>query len=369
MTIAGVEIYPPIGRNGSTPSAPSFAKRNVEQPAPPAGNLFTRMLAAKTIASIRKGDPSEVAAERWPADKLLAQVLTRAATAPAMTTVTGWAAELAQLKVVTDGLRALGSMSAAATLMQSGVVLRFDGYGTISVPGFVAAAANAGFVAEGAPIPVRSLALVPATLSPHEMASIAVLTREMAEGSNAEALIGDTLMRSAALALDAIMFDNVAGDAIRPAGLRYGVAATPASASTDAFAAFFEDVATLTGVVAQVGGAGPYALVTNPGRAASVPLRSGGSTSQNLTILGSPAVGNDVIMIALAALVAAGDDPEVTTSTASSLHMDTVPQPMGTAGPAKSMFQTDSMAIKMRWPLCWSLRDPRGVAWLTPSWK
>jgi hypothetical protein len=37
-------------------------------------------------------------------------------------------------------------------------VLAFDGNGVISAPGFVASAANAGFVAEGQPIPVRQLA-------------------------------------------------------------------------------------------------------------------------------------------------------------------------------------------------------------------
>jgi hypothetical protein len=33
------------------------------------------------------------------------------------------------------------------------------------------------------------------------------------------------------------------------------------------------------------------------------------------------------------------------------------------------LFQTDSIALKMRWPVTWALRDPRGVAWTTPNWK
>ena len=49
--------------------------------------------------------------------------------------------------------------------------------------------------------------------------------------------------------------------------------------------------------------------------------------------------------------------------------MDTAPQPAGTMGPSRSLFQTDSLALKMRWPVSWALRDPRGFAWLTPAWK
>lgn len=94
-------------------------------------------------------------AERlWPSDKSIALLLTRAAAEPAMTSVLGWAAELAQ-KRVSDALAALGPASAGAQLLQQSLVFAFDGAGQISVPGFVAAAANAGFVGEGDPIPVR----------------------------------------------------------------------------------------------------------------------------------------------------------------------------------------------------------------------
>jgi hypothetical protein len=39
------------------------------------------------------------------------------------------------------------------------------------------------------------------------------------------------------------------------------------------------------------------------------------------------------------------------------------------AAPARSTWQTDSVAVKVRWPATWALRDPRGFAWLTPAWK
>ncbi len=123
-----------------------------------------------------------------------------------MTTVTGWAVELAQ-KMVTDALDALGPVSVAAQLLRLGLVLNFDRHAIVSAPGFTATAGNAGFVAEGMPIPVRQLAAVGAQLLPYKLASIAVLTREMIESSNAEQMIADVLVRSAGMALDAAFFD------------------------------------------------------------------------------------------------------------------------------------------------------------------
>ena len=51
-----------------------------------------------------------------------------------------------------------GPASAGAQLLEQGLVLSFEGHGMISAPGLVAEYGNAGFVAEGQPIPVRQLA-------------------------------------------------------------------------------------------------------------------------------------------------------------------------------------------------------------------
>jgi hypothetical protein len=303
---------------------------------------------------------------------MLAQLLTRAASAPAMTTVAGWAAELAQ-KVVNDGLAGMGPSAAGAQLLLQSVVLLFDGHGLISAPGFVAGAGNAGFVAEGAPIPVRQLAASAALLQPYKLGAISVLTREMIVSSNAEVLIGDTLMRAASAALDVALFGNAAATAAAPAGLRNGVTATPPSASTDALQAFYEDCATLINAVSVVGGNGPFVLIGSPGRIAAMIMRFV-LQAGNVTVIASNAVGNDLLCIAPAALVAAvNPEPEIEASTAAELHMNDTPLPIVNGGapasPARSLFQTDSVALKMRWPVSWVLRDPRAVAWLTPSWK
>jgi hypothetical protein len=331
----------------------------------PSGNLFTRMLTAKAIASLQRRSVEDVVADMWPNDVIL-----RAATAPAMTTVTGWAAELAQKRVV-DTLAAMAPVSGAAEVMQRCLTLDWSGAGAISAPGFVPSAANSGFVKEGDPIPVRQLSAAAALLNPYKLATISVLTREMVESSNAEKLVGDALIGSSGLALDQIFFGTAAAIAgTQPAGIRNGITAITASVNTDPFAAVFEDVAALFNAVAAVGGKGPFIVVAGPGRAISFGMRIGNAVT-NVIPIASAAVGNDLIAIAPQAIVAAlSADPDVETSKSATLVMDTAPGAAGTtAAGEKEMFQTDSLALKVRWPVSWALRNAAAVAWLTPSWK
>ena len=334
------------------------------------GNLFRRALTARAIASLRRCPVADVIAEKWPSDRALLQMVTRATVAPATTFTVGWAAELATTRVA-DTIEALGVVSAAADVMQASLVLDWNGAATITAPGFVTSANNASFVAEGAPIPVRQLSAPPASMTPTKLATIAVLTREMTEGSNAEALIADALVGACGLALDAVFFGAAAAVAnTQPAGIRNGIAAITASSNANLNEAFAEDFVALISATGAVGGKGPYILIANPGRAAAIALSRQTNPSDNFIVLGSNAVGNDVIAIAARGIVAALDaDPAVETASAGTLVMDTAPGAAGTAGPEKEMFQTDCIALKVRWPVSWALRNSAAVAWLTPTWK
>jgi hypothetical protein len=350
-------------------------RAKAEQPAPFArepllqGNAFTRLITAKVLAQLQRRTVESVIADQWPHDRIM-DMVARAASAPAITTVPGWAQELAH-KVVLDGVAALRPASGAAQLMPNCLVLRFDGAGQISVPGFVANVANAGFVQEGNPIPVRQLSAAAAVLSPYKLGTIATLTQEMAESSNAEAMIGDSLFKSAGLALDAVMFDANPATAARPAGLLNGITALTASSSTDPFGAVFEDISTLINAISTVGGAGPYYIITSPGKVISGQARLSAGSYDVIKFIGSNIIGNTMIAVAPQALVVAFDpNPEIDVSNAATLVMDdTAPALPDTTQPTKSLFQTATLAVKMRWPVSWSLRDSRGVAWLTPGWK
>jgi hypothetical protein len=90
----------------------------------------------------------------------------------------------------------------------------------------------------------------------------------------------------------------------------------------------------------------------------------------NVGVLASAAVGNDLFCAAPRAVVAAlGPDPDVGSAHAGELHMNDTPLPIVNGGapaaPARSLFQTDAIALKMRWPVTWALRDARAIAWLT----
>jgi hypothetical protein len=312
----------------------------------PEGNLFRRMVTARVLSQLKRARVDDIAASLWPSDKTLATLIsTRAATSPAMTSVTGWAAELAQ-KWVEDTVEALGAASAAVDVMTGGLVLTWNGYGAIGVPAFVATAGGASFVAEGQPIPVRQFAATAQS-------------------------IGDVLVRSAALAIDAAFFDINPATAARPAGIRNGIAALTPSASTDPFGAYFEDLGTLIGAVSAVGGKGPYVLVGNSARVIGMSARFLGDDDAVIEPIMSGAVGSDIIAIASQAVASAiSPDPEIEVASAAALVMDdTAPGLPGAAGPERSLFQTETLAIKVRWPVSWALRDPRGVAWLTPAWK
>jgi hypothetical protein len=340
----------------------------------PPGNLFTRLLTAKTLATLKRCKMLDVAQVMWPNDKTLqAVILLRAASAPAMTSVAGWAAEIAE-KVVADAVTVLSAATSAVEVMQGGLVVGWDRHGAIMVPSLAASAGSGGFVAEGSPIPVRQFVTSATQINPYKAASISVLSREMMESSNAEVLISDALVKSAAMAIDVAFFGSAAATAAQPAGIRNGISTSTASVSTDPFGAFFEDMATLLNSVGPVGGRGPFFIISSIGRLASASGRYGslkaGGTDAMIIPLASPAVGADIVVIAPQALAAAiSVDPEIETVNAAALIMDTAPGPIGTMAPERSVWQTDSIAVKVRWPVSWVLRDPRGVAWLTPAWK
>ena len=339
------------------------------EPAPlvPRGNSWMRWITAKAVGLHQRKSAAAVAAEHWPSDRVVRDVI-KAASAPAMYNVPGWAAELIHT-VVSDMLAALGPAAAGAQLLKECTLL--NGNGIIVAPGFVASAANAAFVGDGQPIPVKQFADSAVSLMPYKLGAIAVLTEEMLNSSNAEQLIGDTLVRSAAAALDVALFGLAAGTSVQPAGLRYGIAAL--TASTDpagAWEQYFEDAAALINSVATVGGNGPFFLVANPGRGVQMRLRALGDEGNPYEILGSTAMGLDMMAVAPGAVVAAMDpEPEIDVGNAAQLVMSDPAADTNTGSPQKTMFQTVSVALKLRWRISWALRDPRGVAWLTPNWK
>jgi hypothetical protein len=154
----------------------------------PSDHLVRAVLAYARASYTTDRNPVAVVRNVWPDDKVTLQLVSRAATTPATTSDPAWAGALAQ-SAVADLLVSLGPASAGSQLLKAALVLDLGRNASLTVPGIVAAAGNVGFVSQGQPIPIRELDTSQGTkLEPRELKAIFSLTREMIEGSNAQAL-------------------------------------------------------------------------------------------------------------------------------------------------------------------------------------
>jgi HK97 family phage prohead protease len=314
---------------------------------------------------------------------------TRAATAPAMTTVTGWAAELVQ-QIVVDFMALLLPKSIFPRLSAMGLSLTFGRNGKIIIPTRSITPTIAGsFVGEGAPIPVRQGAFTSQTLTPKKMAVITTWTREISEHSipAIEGLLRNAIQEDTAVSLDAVLLDANAATVIRPAGILNGVTALTATTG-GGFAALVGDIKQLSGALLtgtrgnvrnpawlmnpqQVNSAG---LVAAPGVGA-FPFRDEISRGQlggwPIIDSGTVPLGTVVAIDAADFVAVGGEAPRFEISDQATLHLeDTSPadivggvSPGTPAFPTKSMWQTDSLALRLIMPINWVIRRPGTVAW------
>jgi hypothetical protein len=324
---------------------------------------LTRACIATGICALDKSTrPGEYLKRTW-SDDHLADMITRASVAPA--TLAG---NTALAQVAASFLDVLTPMSAGADLLNRGVGLNFNGAAQINVPGI--AVPTGGFVAEGAPIPVVQAATgAGPTLTPHKLALITTLTGEMMRNPNAEQLVRQVLVESCGPTLDAALFSATAASASQPAGLLNGITPLTAAASgSGKDQIVVDDLQKLVAAVAPVAGNNNLVIVASPDAAVALLLRV---LREEWPILASSALAaRTVIVVAANAIVSAIEGaPQIDTGLHTELHRETNPQPIvndsGTvAVPVGSIYQTDQVALRLRWPLGWALRDSRGVAWM-----
>jgi hypothetical protein len=322
---------------------------------------FTRACAASAIAAYDKQSPLKIVTREWSEDRT-AEWLVRAATTPADMTNTPALVRT----VIPEFISLLASQSVAARLFKEGLQLSFDGAGTLAVPTLLGDSSYATFTKEGGAIPLVQGVTEPlVTLMPRKLATLIALTSEMIRSSNIEALMLDALTRSAALALDTVLFDANPDDGARPAGIRYGITELAASSAPDPVAALMSDIETLHTATEAVTATHPI-LVMSPTRALMANLRSTVGLSP-LIVLGSGGLVGSKIVVAVTpnniASVLEGV-PEIATAQHAALQMDTAPTP-GMTDAIKSMWQTDCVAILVRLPVTWAVRSPAAASWLT----
>jgi hypothetical protein len=183
--------------------------------------------------------------------KKLLQVLTRAASVPANTLTSGWAAQLVS-SAIGEFFAALTPVSIYPRLAAIGGRFGFGRNGVLFLPTRNSTPTIAGsFVAEGAPIPVRQAGFGAIALTPRKMGVISAVSREISEHStpDIEGLIKQAVVQDTAVALDSVLLDDQPATEVRPAGIRYGVTATPATTTGTALEKGTADLKNLIGTV------------------------------------------------------------------------------------------------------------------------
>ena len=212
--------------------APAFIKAgNRGEPKNP-GDVIFKHAAAQFIGFVEKKPIAQVMEERYGNlnyVKATFNAIHKTHVDPAMTTTSGWAAELVQSD--TRGfIDSLKEVSVAAALAARATSLDFGGYQSVKIPRRnPLGAAGAGvtepaWVAEGRPIPLTQFSFGSTELFRYKLAAISTFTEELAQRSTPaiEGILRDALREAYAQVLDHALLSNAqAVTGVRPSGLLY----------------------------------------------------------------------------------------------------------------------------------------------------
>jgi len=355
------------------------------------------LLARAGVVTIRAKEwniPMEAARGRIYGDDLetreICDIVCRSAVAPAMTTVTGWAAELVQPRY--EALLPLLMPKALLTrLAPRGLSLDFGNAGRIVIPGRQRTPSLAGsFVGEGMPIPVRQGAFTSIQFTRKKVGVISVWTKEMEDASTPaiEGVIREAIQDDTSVVVDSLLIDANAATVIRPAGLLNGVSALTATTG-GGLGALVGDILQLVGgiVTSSYGNVRNLVWLINPAQVLSASLTGASATGvypfkeeiSRGTLGNIPFIDSSTVPVKTLILVDAADfvsigggAPRFDISDSATIHMeDTSPaelvgtgSPGTVASPQRSLFQTDSLALRMVMPLNWAMRRTGMVTWV-----
>lgn len=360
-------------------TSPTVVRKSPDSDEKFEGQNFTRMVIAKTLARIEDKSAIGIAAERWgKSNPQLVQVI-KAAVAGGGTETGEWGAELAQADTRYTG--DFIDYLYAQTI--------FDRLPLREVPANVHikgqdGAATAYWVGQSKSIPVTKADFSDVTLSRLKVAALAVISKELLRDSSpsAELLVRDALVNASAQRVDQTFLSaNAAVANVSPAGILNGLTAGT-SAGNDV-ADLITDVKALYAGFISANNASGLQFVTTESLAKSMSLMTninGNFAFPNVTasggnLLGDPvaAGGNvgagDLILLKPSDIYKIGDrGVEVSMTTEGAVEMDSAPAGASDTpvanGSVVSMFQTDSVAIKVVRPLNYAKRRASAVAYI-----
>ena len=357
--------------------------------------LFAKLATAAFVAHTQSKSLEAAAAQAFESDREL-QAVVKAATAPALTGVSGWAQELTR-QGYADFMDALRPVSFYAQLAASGTSIAFGGNQSISMPAQAGAMGDlaGSFVGEGNLIPVKRTSYAAKILNRYKMGVISHFSKELSRVSipSIQGLITSQIVADTAFAIDAALISaNPAVANLSPAGLLNGVTLS-ASAGTTA-ADVLADIKTLvTPIIAQNGNSQAIVLLMNPLQELGLSfvttavgtyvfrdqLASGRLNGYKVIVSNNIPAGT-VIALDASSFASAFDTPEFAVSDTAALVQanDIAPAPnvagqssmtAVTSGNVVSLFQQELIAVRMTMPLSWLMRRDgfvtgiNGVAW------
>lgn len=353
------------------------------------GIAFARFAGIITAAKGNMQEAQDIARDRFPNEKPLHGVLklistrgkdwvAKAAVDIGTTTDTDYAAPLVNYtNMVSDFLEYLRPQTIIGRIQN----LRRVPF-NVRVPRQTGGGA-AAWVGEGAPKPVTAAAFDYVELKYTKLATIAVITEELARFSSpsAETIIRDTLAGAIIQQMDADFVDPAnAGTAnVKPASITNGVSAVPSIGNTEAeilvdignvFAPFIAaNLTPANGVwIMSATTALALSLMLNANGDAAFPgISMTGGTFRGLPVVVSEAVGN-IVILANASDILLADDGQVTidVSREASVQMDSAPtNPVVAATVLISLWQQNLIGIRAERFINWVKGRAAAVAYLS----
>lgn len=376
---------------------PGVLQQRSQSPRERPMEIYVKMGVLAFLSHVQRKPVEVICSERYP-ERADIDAVVKATTNPAQTTVAGWAAELVESANL-DFLDALNGISVYGALAPLGLRFSFGRNGQLKIPRRNRVVRAQGdlrgsFIGEGKPIPVRQGSFGAITLLPHKFGVISTFTREIAAHSTPaiEALIREGILEDSAIAIDEALLDDVAADAIRPAGLLNGVTPTPGAAGGD-IDAIVADLKALLAPFVAANAADRLVMLMNDSNVfklqwamtpvGTYPFRdqiNQGNFGGVPVIKSTHVPLNTLIMLRAADFASASDDtPEFDVSDQATIHEDDGGYPdtnalnpgtvlpivdgAGTAAkPVRSLWQTASIGVRMLQDLDWAMRRPDMVS-------
>lgn len=347
-----------------------------------AGQFFTRRVIAKAIAYLEQRDVGQIAEERWgKTHPQLVSVIKAGVTAGSSGTGTGdWGSELiaADARYTGDFIEFLYGRTVFHQLPLREVPEN------VTIKG-QDGAATAYWVGEGKAIPVTSMDFSDVTLTSLEIDALAAITKKLVRESSpaAEMLVRDGLVQAVRQKIDTTFLSTAAAvTGVSPAGLLNGLSAGSAS-GYDADALRADIAALYAGFIAAKNATGLY-WVMGPSLAKQVSLmrnalgqrefpdlsQSGGTLEGDPVVVGDNVGAGDFILLKPSDIYKIGDRGiSVSVSDQATIEMDTAPTgdagvPTAQSANMVSMFQSNSVAIKVTLPMNYAKRRSSAVAYI-----